>query len=73
MKKGLDERIEEGILRWFDHVERDRISKRIYVGECAGSHSVGRQWKRWIGTMKECLKKRGWISGKQGVCEGECL
>ena len=33
--KGVDERF-EGVLRWFDHVERmenDRISKRVYVGE----------------------------------------
>ena len=62
VKKGLDEMIDEGILRWFGHVERmerDRIAKRVYVGECAGSHSVGRLWKRWIDTMKECLKKRG--------------
>ena len=27
--------------------------------ECAGSHSVDRQWKRWIDAVKECLKKRG--------------
>ena len=38
--------------------ERDRISKRVYVGECAGSCSVGRPWKRWIDTVEECLKKR---------------
>ena len=25
----------------------------------AGSHPVGRQRKRWIDTVKECLKKRG--------------
>ena len=61
VKKGLDERIDEGILRWFHHVERmgnDRIAKRVYVGECAGSHSVSRPWKRWIDTVKYCLKKR---------------
>ena len=29
-----------------------------YVGEIAGSLSVGRPQKRWIDTMKECLKKR---------------
>ena len=29
-------RIEEGVLRWFGHVERDRIAKRVYVGEYAG-------------------------------------
>ena len=41
--KGVDERIDEGVLRWFCHVERmenDRIAKRVYVGECAGSRSV---------------------------------
>ena len=58
MKKGLD----EGILRWFGYVERmesDRIAKTDYVGECAGSRSVGSPRVRWIDTMKECLKKRG--------------
>ena len=32
--KGVDERIDEGVLRWFGHVERmenDRIAKRVYV------------------------------------------
>ena len=61
MRKGLDERIDEGVLQWFCHVERmerDKIAKRVYVGECVGSHSVGRLWKRWIDTVKECLKKR---------------
>ena len=50
MKKGLDERIEEGVLQWFSHVERDKITKRVYVGGCDGSHSVGRPQKRWIDT-----------------------
>ena len=34
--KGLDERIGEGVLRWFGHMERmekDRIAKRVYVGK----------------------------------------
>ena len=59
--KGVDERIDEGVLRWFDHVERmekERIAKRFYVGECAGSRSVGRSRKRWLDTVKNCLKKR---------------
>ena len=62
MKKGLDERIDEDVLRRFGHVERierDMIIKRVYVGECVGSRSVVRSRKRWIDTMKECLKKRG--------------
>ena len=61
VKKGLDERIDEGVLRWFDHVkrmERDRIPKRVYGRECAGSRSVGRPQKRWTDIVKECLKKR---------------
>ena len=35
VKKGLDERIDKGVLQWFDHVKRmknDRIAKRTYVG-----------------------------------------
>ena len=61
MKKGLDERI-DGVLRWFDHVERmenDGIAKRVYIGESGGSRSVGRPRKRWIDTVKEYLRKRG--------------
>ena len=51
----------ESILRWFDHVERmenDRIAKRVHVGECDGSRSVGSPRKRWIVTVKECLGKK---------------
>ena len=32
---------------------------RVYVGECAGSHSVGKPWKKCIDTLKDCLKKKG--------------
>ena len=45
VRKGQDERIGEGVLRWFcpvERMERDRITKRVYVGECDGSRSVGR-------------------------------
>ena len=61
MAKGVDERIDEGVLRWFGHEEKmkkDKISKRVYVGECASSRSVGRPRKRWIDTVKECFRKR---------------
>ena len=36
---GVDERIDEGVLQWFVHVgrmEKDRIAKRVYVGEWVG-------------------------------------
>ena len=42
-------------------MESDSITKRVYVGEYAGSHSVGRLQKRWIDTMKEYLKKKGFV------------
>ena len=38
-------------------MENDRTAKRVYVGECAGSRSMGMPRKRWIDTMKGCLKK----------------
>ena len=40
-------------------MEKNRIAKRVYVGEGACSRSVGRPRKRWIDTVKECLRKRG--------------
>ena len=85
MKKSLGERVDESVLQWFGLVERmekDRITKRVYVGKCAGSHSVGMPRKRWIDSLKECLKKR--VLGirqarrmvqdrSEWVCEGECM
>ena len=50
--------IDEGVLRWFGHIERmknGRTAKRICLGECNGSRSVGRTQKRWIDTVKDCL------------------
>ena len=57
-----DERIDEGVLQWFGHVKRvkkDRIAKRVYVGKCSVCVLVGRPRKRWIDTVKDCLRKRG--------------
>ena len=53
--------IDEDVHRWFGYMkimENDSIAKRVYVGECAGSRSVGKSRKRWIDTVKECLRKR---------------
>ena len=36
-----------------ERMERDRIAKRVYVGECAGSRSVGIPRKIWIDTVKD--------------------
>ena len=43
----------------WERMERHRITKRVYVGVCTGNRSVGRPPKRWIDTVKECLRKRG--------------
>ena len=48
--KGVDERITKVYLQWFGHVERrdnKKIDKRVYVGDCAVSRSVGWPRKRW--------------------------
>ena len=60
-----------------ERMEKDRIAKRAYVGECAGRCSVGRLRKRWIDTMKDCLRKRD-LGDRPArrmvkVCEGECM
>ena len=47
IKKGLDERIDEGILWWFGHMERTE-KDRIF----------SRSWRRWIDTVKDCLQKK---------------
>ena len=46
-------------------MENDRNNKRIYVGECADSRSVGRARKRWIDTVKDCSKKRRGLDVRQ--------
>ena len=56
----MDESIDEGVIRSFGLVERmenNRIAKRVYEGECAGSRSVGRPRKRWVDTVQDCLRK----------------
>ena len=47
-------------------MERDRIAKRVYVGEFAGSHSKIRLQKRWVDTVKECLRKKDLDVREQG-------
>ena len=56
------------------------FSKRVYLGECVGSRSVGRPRKRWIDAVKDCLKKIGLdvrqarrVACMAGVREGECM
>ena len=59
MMKGLMKVFSDGLAMYVERMEKDRNAKRVYVGECAGSRSVGRPRKNWIDTVEECLKKRG--------------
>ena len=55
-------------------MENDRIAKMVYVGECAGSRSVGRPQKRWIDTVKDCFKKRSLdVRQARRMVYGRCL
>ena len=45
--------------------ENDRITKMVYVRECACSRSVGLPLKRLIDTVKDCYKKKVYISVKE--------
>ena len=45
-----------------ERIDKDRMTKRVYVGVYADSCSVGRWGKRWIDTVKDCLRKRGFGS-----------
>ena len=53
--KGVNKKINginECVLQWLEYVqkmENDRITKRVYVGECTGSFSVG--WSRKSGLI----------------------
>ena len=63
-----DERIDKGVVLMNGHLERmkkEKIAKKVNVGECVVSRSVGRPRKRWIGTVKDCLRKV-WMLDKQG-------
>src|SRR5678815_3550373 len=58
---GVNQRINESTLRWFNHVERmddSRLVKWMYSGECAGNRSAGRPRKKWIESAKKCLEER---------------
>ena len=60
--KGLMKVFSSGSVMW--RMEKDRTDS--HGGECTGSHSVSRLWKRWIDNMKECSRKRfGCLASKE--------
>ena len=62
VRKGVDEIIDENVLRWYGHVERmddERIVRKVFKSECVGVRAIGRPRKRWIDSARECMNKRG--------------
>ena len=49
MIKRIDERTDETVHRWFNHIDRmgkDKVAKRVYMAVRMGSRSVCRPWKK---------------------------
>ena len=67
-KKSVVERAEEGVLKWFGHMERmseERLTKKIYVSEVEGTRRRGRPNWRWKDGVKGILSGRG-LSMQEG-------
>ena len=47
-----------------ERMENDMIAKKLYMGECVASRLVGQPRKRWIDSLKGCLKKIGMNVGQ---------
>ena len=63
--KGLAERADQGVLRWFGHVERmeeERLVKKIVRSDVMGGRPRGRPRMGWIDGVKRALDARGILS-----------
>ena len=61
-RKSVLERADEGVLKWFGHLERmneDRLVKKVYTSEVGGTRGVGRPRFRWKDGVKKVLHNRG--------------
>merc|ERR1712002_346574 len=59
---GVSERMDQGILRWFRHVERmrnERLVKRVYDLEVRGVRRRGSPRKSWMNSVNETLERKG--------------
>ena len=57
----VSQRIDQGVLRWFGHVERmgeERMAKRVYESDVRGVRSR-RPRKCWSDGVKEVLVRKG--------------
>ena len=71
----VSQRMDQGVLRWFGHVERmgnERIAKRVYESDVRGARRRGRPRKSWMDGVKEVLTRRALASRKQKLaCKTE--
>ena len=58
----VSQRMDQGVLRWFGHVERmgnERLVKRVYESEVRGVRRRGRPRKSWLNGVNEALGRKG--------------
>ena len=58
----VSQRIDQGVLRWFGHVERmgdERMAKRVYESDVRGVRRRGGPRKCWMDGVKEVLARKG--------------
>jgi hypothetical protein len=63
---------ENGVLRWFGHVERmgdERIAKQVLNGSLEGVRGRGRPKDEWLCVVDKCLKSKNIRSIK---CKRKC-
>ena len=58
----VSQRIDQGLLRWFGHVERmgdERMAKRLYESDVRSVRRRGRPRNCWMDGVKEVLTRKG--------------
>merc|ERR1712002_1140838 len=84
---GVSERMDQGVLRWFWHVERmgnERLVKRVYDSEVRGVRRRGRPKKSWMNGVNETFERKGLNiqevkdsmqdrNGWRSICQGVVL
>ena len=58
----MSQRIDQGVLKWFMHVERmrnERMAERVHESDVRGVRRKGRPTKSWSDGIKEVLARKG--------------
>ena len=59
---GVSQKMDQGVLRWFGHVERmgdERLARRVYESHVRGTRRRGRPRKCWMNGVNELLERKG--------------